>query len=74
MRSITVIVVMLALVGLTACANDEAAPAVQPETQSDSSEIASEDFESGEVEGVVDETTEAVESEVVEEDDDTSTP
>lgn len=56
MRSIICVVIMLALVGLTGCAKKDAAPADQSETAA----IASEDFESGEVEAVVEEEVEAV--------------
>lgn len=62
MRSIICIVIMLALIGLSGCAKKEAAPADQPGT----SVIATEDFESGEVE-MVGEETEEVAEEVVEE-------
>lgn len=61
MRSIICVVIVLALIGLTGCAKKDAAPAVETETQTETTVIASEDFESGEVEGVVEEVEEVVE-------------
>jgi len=61
MRSIIVVVIMLALIGLTGCAKKDTAPADQPETQPESQTIATEDFESGEVEAVVEDGEEVVE-------------
>lgn len=60
MRSIIVVAVMFALIGLTGCAKKVTAPADQPEPQSETV-IKTEDFESGEVEGVVEETEEVIE-------------
>lgn len=60
MRSIIVVIVMFALIGLVGCANNDTAPADQTEPQPETV-IATEDFESGEVEGVVEETEEVVE-------------
>ena len=60
MRSIICVVAMLALIGLTGCAKKDAAPAAQPESQTETTVIATEDFESGEAEGVVEEEVEAV--------------
>jgi len=59
MRSIICVVIMFALIGLTACAKKDAAPEAQPESQTETV-IATEDFESGEAEGVVEEEVEAV--------------
>ena len=60
MRSIMCVVIVLALVGLTGCAKKDAAPADQPESQTETV-IATEDFESGEVEVIVEEAEEVVE-------------
>lgn len=59
MRSIIVVAVMFALIGLTGCA-ENTAPADQTEPQSETV-IKTEDFESGEVEGVVEEAEDVVE-------------
>lgn len=61
MRSIICVVIVLALIGLTGCAKKDAAPAEQPVTETETSVIATEDFESGEAEGVVEEAEEVVE-------------
>jgi len=61
MRSIIVIFIMLALVGLTGCAKNDAVPADQPEAQTESQPISNEDFESGDVEVVVEDGEEVVE-------------
>ncbi len=53
MRSIICVFIILALVGLTGCAKKDAAPADQPEATSEAQPISTEDFESGEAEGVV---------------------
>lgn len=60
MRSIIIVAVIVALIGLTGCAKKDTAPADQTEPQSETV-IKTEDFESGEVEGVVVETEEVVE-------------
>lgn len=57
MRSIICIVIVLALIGLSGCAKKDVAQADQDET----TVIATEDFESGEAESVVEETEEVVE-------------
>jgi ABC-type Zn uptake system ZnuABC Zn-binding protein ZnuA len=61
MRSTICVVIMLALIGLTGCAKNDSEPADQPETQTETTVIATEDFESGEVESVVEDTEEVVE-------------
>lgn len=61
MRSIICIVIMLALIGLTGCAKKDAAPVEQSDIQTESGVIATEDFESGEVEGMVEDVEEVVE-------------
>ncbi len=57
MRIIICLAVVAALLGLTGCAKHEPAPAdpapSQPEASVEPQPIASEDFESGEAEGVV---------------------
>ena len=68
MRSIIVVVIMLALIGLTGCAKKDAVPADQPEAQTESQAISNEDFESGEVEAVVDDGEEVVEDTPADED------
>ena len=60
MRSIICIVIMFALIGLTGCAKKDAVPADQPVTETETA-IASEDFESGEAEGMVEDVEEVVE-------------
>jgi hypothetical protein len=61
MRSIICFVIVLALVGLTGCAKKDAAPAPKPVTETETAVIATEDFESGEVEDVAAEGEEVVE-------------
>jgi PBP1b-binding outer membrane lipoprotein LpoB len=58
MRSIICIVIMFALIGLTGCAKKEAAPVEQPAIETETTVIATEDFESGEAEIVVEEVEE----------------
>ena len=67
MRSLICVVIMLALISLTGCANNEPAPVEQSETEP--STIATEDFESGETEAMVEGVEEAVEEEAEEEPD-----
>ena len=59
MRFLISIVVAVALVGLIGCAKQETAKADQPqsapESQADAQPIASEDFESGDAKGMVEE-------------------
>jgi hypothetical protein len=52
MRSILSLVVVISLILLTGCANEDSAPAPEPEAPADAQQISNEDFESGEVEGV----------------------
>jgi type IV pilus biogenesis protein CpaD/CtpE len=54
MRFIICVVVAVALVGLTGCAKNEPAQVDQPADQTETEPISAEDFESGEVENVVD--------------------
>lgn len=61
MRSFICVVIMLALISLTGCAENEEVPVEQPETQTDSPTVATEDFESGEAEAMVEGGEEAVE-------------
>jgi hypothetical protein len=53
MRSIICLAVVITLTGLTGCAKQETAPAAEPEAPIDAQEISNEDFETGEVDGVV---------------------
>ncbi len=55
MRSIICIAIMIALTGLTGCAEQESAPAAEPEAATETQQISNEDFESGEASGVVQE-------------------
>lgn len=73
MRSIICVVVVLSLIGLTGCAKKDAAPAEDTETQIETTVIATEDFESGEVESVIEDVEEVVE-ETPAPDDSESTP
>jgi len=62
MRSVICVVIVLALVGVTGCAKNDPAPA----DQSGAASIASEDFESGEVETMVGNEADSVVEEVEE--------
>jgi len=53
MRPIICVFIMLALVGMTGCAKKDAAPVDQPEATIEAQPISTEDFESGDAEGVV---------------------
>ena len=61
MRSIICVVIVVALVGLMGCAKQDSAPADQPEAQTESQPISNEDFESGDAEGLVEESEDVVE-------------
>ena len=61
MRSIICVAIVVALVGLMGCAKQDAAPADQPEAQTESQPISNEDFESGDVEGLVEDSEDVVE-------------
>lgn len=61
MRSIICVLIMVVLIGLTGCAKKDAAPADHPEAQSETQPISTEDFESGEAEGAVEEVEGVVE-------------
>lgn len=60
MRSIICVVIMLALIGLTGCGNNDAPSADQTVTESETV-VATEDFESGKAETMVEEVDEVVE-------------
>ncbi len=53
MRSIICLVIAIALTGLTGCAKQESAPAAEPEAPTETQQISEEDFETGEIDGVV---------------------
>jgi len=61
MRSIICVVTAVALVGIMGCAKQDSAPADQTEAQTESQPISNEDFESGEVEGLVEDGEDVVE-------------
>jgi PBP1b-binding outer membrane lipoprotein LpoB len=67
MRSIICIAIIIALSLLTGCAEQETAPAAEPEAATDAQEISNEDFEAGEVDVVVEDGDEAPETEAEEE-------
>lgn len=67
MRSLICFAIIIALTVLTGCANQETAPAAEPEAPTDTQEISNEDFESGEVDVGVEEGDEASETEAEEE-------
>ncbi len=55
MRSLICLAIIIALSLLTGCAKQETASTVEPEAPTDVQEISNEDFETGEVDGVVEE-------------------
>ena len=65
MKKALCVTVLVALVGLTACAPNEPAPVEEPqpqaETQPEDQPVSTEDFESGEAKGGVHEGVEAAE-------------
>lgn len=60
MRSIICLAIVIALTGLTGCAKQETTPVAEPEAPVETQQISNEDFETGEIDGVV----ESVEGEV----------
>jgi len=63
MRSIICFAIVIALAGLTGCAKQESAPADEAEVPTETQQISTEDFESGEVDAVVEEGDDKTETE-----------